>query len=243
MALIHGSRGRVLWNGADMSGYLAAAGMEVAIDNADTTTLQKGWHENVKGMAGATLPFEGFVDPAQKTLLYDQLGTDGGVLTYCPGGDSAVGDRARLVAATSTSLGSANSTDGAVALAWEVVAQGYVAFGDVLHPLGEDTNTTTGSSKDDSAATSTGWTAHLHVTLVDGGSWVVKIEDSADNSSWADVSGGAFTAATGATGQRLASSSLTATLRRYVRCTATRTGGSAGQGITYHLSYSRERAA
>lgn len=243
MALVHGSRGRVLWNGHDMSSYLSAAGIEVAIDNTDTTTLRKGWHENVRGVAGATLSFEGFVDPAQKAILYDQLGTDGGVLTYCPGGDDAVGDRSRMVAATGTSLGSSNSVDGAVALAWEVVAQGYVAFGDVLHPLGEDTNTTTGSGRDDAAATSTGWTAHLHVTLVDGGSWVVKLEDSANNSDWSDVSGGAFASASAATAQRLASSASDSTLRRYVRYTATRTGGSAGNGITFHLSYARERTS
>lgn len=242
MPLIHGSRGRIMWNGYDMTEYLSAAGMEVEVGNADTTTLRKGWRENIKGQASATFPFEGFVDAAQKAILYDQLGVNAGVLTYCPGGDDAVGDLARLIAATSTSLGSANSLDEAVALAWDVTSQGLVAWGQVLHPLGEDTNTTTGSSKDDAAATSTGWTAHLQVPLVDGGSWVVKLQDSADNSSWSDVSGGAFTAATTRTAQRLQSSSLTATLRRYVRYVATRTGGTSGDGITFQLTYSRDRA-
>jgi hypothetical protein len=240
--MIHGSRGSVYWNSTAVHAYLNGAGMDVSIDNADVTVLQQGWRENLKGLASGTLSFAGFVDAAQKEVLYDQLGTNGGVLTYCPGGDSAVGDRARLVSATSTSLGSSSTLDDAVALAWDVTSQTYIAFGDVLHPFGEDTNTTTGTGKDDAAQTTTGWVAHLHVTLVDGGSWVVKLQDSADNSNWLDVSGGAFTAATGATSQRLASASG-ATLRRYVRYVATRTGGSAGNGITFHLSYSRERAA
>jgi hypothetical protein len=40
------------------------------------------------------------------------------------------------------------------------------------------------------------------------------------------------------TSQRL-TSAAGATLRRYVRYTATRTGGSVGNGITFALAYSR----
>ena len=74
---------------------------------------------------------------------------------------------------------------------------------------------------------------------MDGGSWVIQLEDSADNGSWANVSGGAFTAATGATSQRL-TSAAGATLRRYTRYTATRTGGSVGNGITFGLAIARQ---
>ncbi len=126
-----------------------------------------------------------------------------------------------------------------MAFSWEALAEDAIIPGFVLHPLAEDTNTTTGSSRDDSASSSTGWLAHLHVTAVDGGSWVVKLEDSADNSNWLDVSAGAFAAVTAAGGQRLASAADTTTLRRYVRYTATRTGGSAGNGITFSLHYAR----
>jgi hypothetical protein len=38
---------------------------------------------------------------------------------------------------------------------------------------------------------------------VSGGSWVVKLQDSTADSGYGDLSGGAFTAATGATSQRL----------------------------------------
>jgi hypothetical protein len=55
----------------------------------------------------------------------------------------------------------------------------------------------------------------------------------------ADVTGGAFTAATTATSQRLLSATSTTALRRYVRYVATRTGGAGGDGITFGLAYSR----
>jgi hypothetical protein len=123
------------------------------------------------------------------------------------------------------------------------MASGPIGFGDILHILTEDTNTTTGATKDDTAATATGWIAHLHVTAVDAGSWVVKLEDaSASNfSDGAVVTDGTFTAATGATSQRLVSAAETTALRRYVRYVATRTGGAGGDGITFALAYSRNR--
>jgi len=54
----------------------------------------------------------------------------------------------------------------------------------------------------------------------------------------ADVTGGAFTTAAAATQQRLLSASG-ATLRRYVRCVATRTGGAVGDRITFALAIAR----
>jgi hypothetical protein len=70
---------------------------------------------------------------------------------------------------------------------------------------------------------------------------VVKLQDaSASNfSDGADVTGGAFTAATTPTSQRLQSATATTALRRYVRYVATRTGGAGGDGITFGLAYSR----
>ena len=72
--------------------------------------------------------------------------------------------------------------DDAVGFSWGVTGADAIAFGTLIHN-GEDTNTTTGSAIDQGAATSTGWTAHLHVTLVDGGEWDIAIEDSSTGSS------------------------------------------------------------
>lgn len=235
---IHAKNTTVLWNGANLTGYLDNTDYSLETDTDDVSTYGMTFKEYVAGMTGATVGFTGVYEAAAGNAIEGQLRTDNGVLTYCPSAGATMGDRAKLLSVTGTSYTEASPVGGAVRFGWDVIAQDSVGIGYVLHPLGEDTNTTTGSSKDDTAATTSGWQAHLHVTAVDGGSWVVKLEDSADNSSWSDVTSGAFTAATGATSQRLESASG-ATLRRYVRYTATRTGGSAGDGITFGLAYAR----
>lgn len=239
MAFVAGRTAQVFLGGYDISGYLTSAELSIETDVAETTTLSSSPGKTyITTTYGATLSASGVWDTTQDGINNGILTSDGTVITYCPAGGRTVGDRAWLIAGAQTSYSPSSEQGDAVQFSWEALAQSPVVCGNVLHPHGEDTNTTTGSSRDDTAATSTGWTALLHVTLVDGGSFVVKLEDSADNSNWSDVSGGAFTAATAATAQRL-TSAAGATLRRYVRYTATRTGGSAGQGITFALSYAR----
>lgn len=239
MAAQHGRNSTVWWNSLDVTGYLDNADYSLDTDTDEVSRYGMGWKEYVTGTTSATVAFTGVYDAVSESAIEGQLRTDNGVLTYCPSAGATVGDRAKLLSVTSTTYSDASPVGGAVRFGWDVTTQDSVGIGQVLHPMGKDTNTTTGSSKDDTAATSTGWQAHVHITGVDGGSWVIKLQDSADNSSWSDVSGGAFTAATGATSQRLEAASTTAQLRRYVRYVATRTGGSAGQGITFGLAYAR----
>jgi len=241
MALKHGKSTAVYLGAVNLSPYLNSADLSADADTADTTTFAATWRSSILGPAGGSVDVGGFYDPGETSLptLFGTLVP--GVLTYCPAGGTAIGDRARLVSAIDVSYAESSEIGGAVAIKASFQADGVVAFGDVLHPLGEDTNTTTGAEKDDSAATQTGWTAHLHVTAVDGGSWVIKLQDAAVTNTYSDLSGGAFTAATGATSQRLQSTATTTELRRYVRYVATRSGGSVGDGITFVLAYSRSR--
>jgi hypothetical protein len=67
---------------------------------------------------------------------------------------------------------------------------------------------------------------YLHLTAFTGTSVVVKIEDSADNATFADLAGAAFTSATGATFERIATGA-SATVRRYLRVITTGTFTSA----------------
>lgn len=243
MAIKHGRNTAVWFNSTDLSTFLRSAGMDLTGETADVTTFQSGgWKKHISGLLAGTFPFEGVYDASSTgadALIQAALAADNGVLTYCPGGYS-IGDLARLAPITGTSFAVVSTKDDTVTFTWDALSEGAIYFGQILHAFGEDTNTTTGPTKDDGAATTDGWTAQIHCSLVDGGSWVVKLEDSANGSAWSDVSGGAFTALTAAGTQRLQSADG-ATLRRYVRCTATRTGGSSGQGITYGLSYARRK--
>lgn len=236
MAAVHGKSTTVLVNSTNLTGYLTATDLSVDVDTSDITTYGSGWKSGLTGLLDATVGFQGIYDPTLTQVLAS-VGVDGSILTYSPGSGSAIGDMARLLYVTGTTYSESSPVADVVTFAWDVHSESSVGLGQVLHPLGTDTNTTTGASKDDAAATTSGWTAHLHVTAVSSGSWALKLQDSADNSSWSDVTGGAFTAATGATQQRLTSASG-ATLRRYVRYVATVTGGSTPT-ITFALAYAR----
>ena len=235
MAFKHGSKAAVWYGGLNMSPYLTSAALSRAVEVSDVTTLGSTWRSFLPGLQTGTYDFEGKYDPGVTQLETDFAAQTEAVLTVCPGG-SAVGDLARLVPSLSTSWGQSSVIDDAVGVSWGVTGADAIAFGTLIHNS-EDTNTTTGAGIDQTAATSTGWTAHLHVTLVDGGSWVVTIQDSADNSSFSTIATFAAKTTTGA--ERLLSASATTTVRRYVRVVATRTGGSAGQGITYTLAFAR----
>lgn len=239
MPNVAGRKAQVLFGGYDVSGYLSSAELSVDVDTAETTTFSQTSNAktHMPTLYGATLSTSGRWDPAWETAIAAVIGTDLSVVTYCPGGASSVGDRARIMAVTSTAYGSSDAVADVVAFSWDLMAETPVSFGWLLHPLGTDTNTTTGSSRDDAAATSTGWTASLHVTAVSSGTWTLTIEDSANNSAWSTVSGASFSSATGATAQRLVSADG-ATLRRYVRYVATVVGGSTPT-ITFALAYAR----
>jgi hypothetical protein len=242
MAFVHGSKGAFFFRHDDYSPVIQSVSLDINVSNHDTTVLGAEWKTNQAGIADATMSWEGLYEPAYDDTLYAvvSLPAADSVATYCPGGRTA-GSLARLVLVNDTALGTSGSADDLIAMTMAMAVDGAVQFGWLLHPFGEDTNTTTGTGLDGTASTSTGWTAHLHVSAVDGGSWVIKLEDSADNSNWSDVTGGAFTAATTSTSERIQSASTTTTLRRYVRYTATRTGGSAGNGITFGLAFSRSK--
>ena len=100
-------------------------------------------------------------------------------------------------------------------------------WGQVLYPPTSISATTNGSSVDLLAASSNGIMAYLHITVADaGGTWTLKVQDSPDDSVWADSI--TFTA----DGQTILSEQGidTASVDRYVRFQAT--DGGAGSGFT-----------
>ena len=239
MPFKHGKNTTVLLGAVNLSPYLDSADLSLDMDTADTTMFGATWKSAIGGTYGAKVDLGGLYDPAEASLSSLLLAGTPGVLTVAPAGALAIGDRARLFSAIDSSWQQSNPVGGMVAVKASMTCTGTVGFGDVLHILSEDTNTTVGAEKDDTAATSTGWTAHLHVIAVDAGTWTIKLEDAAVSNTYSDVTGGAFTATAAPTSQRLQGAAATTQLRRYVRYTATRSGGGAGDGITFLLAYAR----
>lgn len=84
-----------------------------------------------------------------------------------------------------------------------------------------------------SASTLFGWTAYAHLVAFTGTNITFTVQDSADNSSFSSLTGGAFTAMTGIGAARLTSASATATVRRYVRINTSGTFTSATFAVSF----------
>ena len=238
--------GTSLWlDLVDASQFFNEAGLDISVDTADTTTFQPGaspaWKAFIEGDASAKVTAKGFYDLVNDAVMMANIRDGGSVLTYGPQGIAAVGDPARLVWVHATSVAESSPVGGAVLLSAAFTGDAAVGLGWALHAMTTDSGTTTGASRNDAAATTTGWQAHLHVTAVSGAptSWTVKLQDSADNSVWADVAGGAFAATNVPAAQRLVSTAG-ATLRQYIRYVATVVGGTTPT-ITFGLTYARNR--
>ena len=242
MAFKAGRTAGLLFNEFRLTPYLDSAAMSVSIGTGDTSTFGTDWTTAIPTLNSATFSMTGRYDEAALPAnVRATLGNDAGILTYIPADATSIGALARLSSVASTNLATSSPVGDVVAVAWDAMSEAPVQFGVLLHPYGADTDTTTGASYDGSAASSTGWTAHLHVGAVSAGSWVVTIEDSSTGSSgWAAIA--TFTAATGATSQRLQSAATTTTVKQSVRYVATRTGGSASASITFALAFARQSA-
>src|SRR5512141_507376 len=156
MSFYHGKNPEVWVNSGDLSTYFRAADFSVDADTADTTTYKSSWKSALPGQASSTYELEGLYDTSVITTMEGLLPATAAILTVGPAGMSTIGNVARLVSVKSTSYKETAPVGDVVAFNWSVVADGVVGLGWVLHPLSEDTNTTTGADKDDAASTSTG---------------------------------------------------------------------------------------
>lgn len=91
--------------------------------------------------------------------------------------------------------------------------------------LRTDTAATNGTGIDTAASLAFGAQAYLQVNAFTGTDVTVKIQDSADNVTFADVTGLAFTQITSAPGAQRIATANTATIRRYIRASTVTTGG------------------
>lgn len=101
-----------------------------------------------------------------------------------------------------------------------------------------ESTATNGASLDGTASTALGWQAHLQVFALASGTPTIKLMDSADDSSFLDLAGGAFAAVAANTSQRIAGGP-TATIRRYVRVSTTGTFS----GLDFAVSLTRNLTA
>ncbi|MFJ4624226.1 hypothetical protein [Streptomyces sp. NPDC088812] len=148
------------------------------------------------------------------------------ILTYCRG--TVLGDPAASLVAKQANYDPTRGDDGMLTFGVSAQSNGYgIEWGRQLTAgVRTDTAATDGTGIDTAASASFGGQAYLQVFSFSGTDVTVKIQDSADNATFADVTGFAFTQITGGAplAERIALGN-TATIRRYVRAVTTTTGG------------------
>lgn len=214
MAFVHGKGAAVLVDEYDLSAFLNSYDGAATADTAEVTTFGNGAKAYVGGLKDATISLSGFFDGstgAVDEVLQAALGGSA-LITLCPAGAGTIGNRCSLADCISTSYSVSAPVGDAVTVSAEAQVSGGMLPGVVLASLVARTATGNTSSVDNGASTANGAKAFLHVTAFTGTNVTVKVQESADNSTWADCI--TFAQATGVTSEAATAAS---TIDRYLR--------------------------
>lgn len=194
----------------------------------DTTGIDKSANERIGGLRDGRIEWTSYFNPeeGQAHEALSTLPTTDRHLMYLRG--VGVGNAAACLVAKQLNYDPTRADDGALSIAVRAEANGFGLEWGVQLTAGiqTDTGADDGAGVDTVASADFGAQAYLQVFAFDGTDVTVKIQDSADDATYADVAGLAFTEITTDTraGQRVAIAN-TDTVRRYVRAVTVTTGG------------------
>jgi|SRR5882672_701831 len=196
----------------------------------DVTGINKSANERIGGERDGSMSFTAFwnpgLTPAEHVVL-STLPTADVQLMYERG--AILGNPSAVLVGKQINYDGTRGSDGAFTFKVDAQGDGFGLEWGVQLTAGvrTDVAATNGVGVDQTTvSTALGWQAYLQVFGFTGTDATIKIQDSADNSTFADLAGGAFTQVTTSTpqGQRL-QGGATAVVRRYVRAITITTGG------------------
>lgn len=243
MAKQSGLGARFLSGGNNISGDVNAidtiSGSVGLLDGTDITQSAKG---RLFGTRDGSMSFTVFMDAALAHPVLAALPrTDTQLMAMLP--SLAIGGAAACLNSKQVDYNPNRGADGSLLL--KVQGQGNsfgLEWGVALTAgLRTDTSATNGASLDNAASTAFGAQAYLQVTAFTGTDVTVKIQDSADNSTFADVTGLTFTQVTSAPASQRLATANSATIRRYLRAVTVTTGGVTS--VTFAVAINRNGIA
>jgi hypothetical protein len=190
----------------------------------DVTDITKSAYERLGGLRNGGMQFASWFNKAagRSHPVLSALPRTDVIALY--GRGAAIGSPGAACLSLQVDYNGTRGQDGALSFATTVQSDGYgLEWGDQLTAwMRTDTTATNGSSLDGAASSSNGAQFYLACNTVAGTSVTVTIEDSADNASFAALTGGAFSAVLAGTvsAQRIA---VTGTVRRYLRAVSSGT--------------------
>lgn len=189
----------------------------------EMTDITQSAHERAGGLRDGGIDWSSYFNPARAHPVLAALPRTDQLVTVTAG--VAVGDPAASCVALQIGYDGTRGNDGAFTFALSATSDGYgVEWGQLL-TAGERTDsaaTASGTGLDGGASSAFGCQMYVHLTAFTGTSVTIKLQDSADNATFADLSGATTSAMTTAGWQRIAISNA-ATVRRYVRVATTGT--------------------
>ena len=214
-------------HGYDVSGDLGSVSVSGGPAALTVTGINKSAHERIGGHRTGVMSWQAWFNPATDRAhdRFSTLPTTDVHCAYFRG--TTLGNPAACQVSKQINYDGSRGDDGAFTFAVEAQCNGFgVEWGRSLTAgIRTDTAATNGTSIDTAASADFGAQAYLQAFAFSGTDVTVKIQDSADNSSFTDVAGMAFTQLTaGNTAERIATAN-TATIRRYVRAVTVTTGG------------------
>lgn len=217
----------------DLSGDVGAVdNISAPRGSLEITGINKAAAERILTLRDGMIGFSGFwnATASQITDVLNNMPTTDVLATVTfptTFGSYAVGDPAASINAKQIGMDIARGQDGSLGLSSELRANSTgLEWGQLLTTGLQSfgTGTVNGTSIDfGDTETLFGAAAYLHVTSHGSGTATFTLQDSANDTDFAAITGMAFTAVTAATSERI-QSAVTATVRRYVR--VQKTGGS-----------------
>jgi len=217
--------------GNDISGDIQSAALSGGPALLDVTDITQSAHSRLGGERDGTISLVSYWDPALAHPVLSALPTTDTLVTYGTG--TAVGSPAACLNGLQINYDPTRGTDGSFTFAVEAQADGFGLEWGVFLTAGMRTsgpltggNSDTTVSLDTGGSLSFGAQMYIHVAAFSGTDATIFIRDSADNSTFANVTGLTGTAITSGAPlfQRVAISN-TATVRRYVTARVATTSG------------------
>lgn len=226
MAKVSGLDALLLVDGVDLSGDTQQGTVQVVQSLLDATGINKSARERIAGLRDGSINWTSFFNPSaaqQHATLKDGPGDARNILLAV--GSTLGSNKAFGLYGLQGSYNPTRGADASMLIAVDAQGNGYGADVGEMLTAGKrtDTSATNGSSLDYLASTSFGWVFWYQLLEFTGTSVTLKVQDSADNSTFADVTNATSGALTGAGAARLQAATSTATVRRYVRLATTGT--------------------
>ncbi len=232
-----------LIGGRDLSQFITEISAEITGVNEQSNTIGDAWVENSHvGVAAGSATVNGYYDDATDATndaLVEAQGTTP-VLIFGLAGNTQGRDFVGFEGAMAANISRSGDREGLMKMSATFAADGAVEDGEVIQSLAAESGdgATSDGSEDNGASSASGGSGYVSVSALTLGGYTsvtVKIQDSANDSTWADLI--TFTNITTApTAERV---TVSGTIDRYVRAELTWNGSGSGESVTVFVGLKR----